>query len=332
VGCVWFYHVDEALRLSGLKRKNPIHKKELFFSVHYDEPGHAEDILLRKVKVIFFGKHPDLTNPNVIRAIDEADYFCAQTYHFQQKKIEDNELAKNTGGQMRRMFGRLGKLIVDGDVLASGGAAAAAAAAAAAKKAKVKKEKTSDAALDIDLVEDDEEVEPPRKEPEVVTGKRRAAAQAELAIKKTLAKEDVIDVDGDVVMQGADESGAGGAGEDEEDAAHTDNAPMEDEEDDIEYEVEDVLDDRVMEGRRQFLIRWKGYDASFDTWQDCDDCSNCPDIVKAYITRRYHSYPDKLLSVLSSFKRAKPVQPAASSINGPNLLNLPPDVRFFSRH
>lgn len=350
--------MNEALRLSGLKRREPIHKKELLFSVHYDEPGHAEDILMRKVKVIFFGKHPDLSNPNVVRAIDEADYFCAQTYHFQQRKIEDNELAKNTGGQMRRMFGRLGKLIVDGGVLATGGVGAAAAAAKSAasspvpspgasessaaqssksskqKKTRVKRE--AEVELDADLVEGGEEEEDlpvskrkPRVEDVIVPGgKRRAAAQAEQAIKATFAKEEVIDVDGDVVMDDVVEQEGVQV---DDDVAMTDNVPQEEEVEEEEYEVEDILDDRVVQGRRQFLVRWKGYDESFDTWQDTDDCGNCPDIIKAYVTRRYHSHPDKLLSMLSSFKRAKPVGvPAASATGGvPNLLNLPADVRFF---
>lgn len=283
----------------------------------------------------------------------QADYFCAQTYHFQQRKIEDNELAKNTAGQMRRMFGRLGKLIVDADLLASSGVAAVAAAGAGAapantsKPVRVKTEPQS-TQLDSDLI--DEEDLGPRKLPDnekeeeasassVVTGKRRAAAQAEAAIRQALAKEKVIDVDGDVDMgdddddDDGDKAAAGAASESNGDVRGADESggPQEEEEEDgEEYEVEDLLDDRVVDGRRQFLVRWKGYDESYDTWQDTDDCANCPDIVKAYVQRRYHAFPDKLLSMLSSFKRARPAgEAAAAPSNMPNLLNLPADVRFF---
>jgi hypothetical protein len=124
-----------------------------------------------------------------------------------------------------------------------------------------------------------------------------------------------LDVEGDVVMQEAEVLEGEATNED----------------DYVAYEVEDIIDDRVLSQKRQFLVRWKGFDESFDTWQNTDECSNCPDIIKAYVTRRYHAYPDKLLSLLSSFKRPAPAAATATVPPQacPNLFNLPADVRFF---
>lgn len=33
------------------------------------------------------------------------------------------------------------------------------------------------------------------------------------------------------------------------------------------YEVERILDHRVYQGNQQFLLSWKNYDCSFDSWE-----------------------------------------------------------------
>ena len=56
----------------------------------------------------------------------------------------------------------------------------------------------------------------------------------------------------------------------------------------LEFEVDRILNHRTRKrGRKQvteYLIRWKGYDAEHDFWQD--DTENMPDIVKAYWDRK----------------------------------------------
>jgi Chromo (CHRromatin Organisation MOdifier) domain len=37
---------------------------------------------------------------------------------------------------------------------------------------------------------------------------------------------------------------------------------------DDEYEVEEIVDHRIRSGRQEFRIRWKGYSAKDDTWED----------------------------------------------------------------
>lgn len=51
--------------------------------------------------------------------------------------------------------------------------------------------------------------------------------------------------------------------------------------DDDRYEVERLLDDERIQTQR-FLVRWKGYDSSHDSWVNENDL-NCPRILKRYI-------------------------------------------------
>jgi len=34
-----------------------------------------------------------------------------------------------------------------------------------------------------------------------------------------------------------------------------------------EYEVEDILEKRIISGEAHYLVKWKGYDASESTWK-----------------------------------------------------------------
>lgn len=65
----------------------------------------------------------------------------------------------------------------------------------------------------------------------------------------------------------------------------------------MEYEVEAILAHRDVQVRRkrnrartpvlqrQFLIKWKGYDESNNTWEPEQNCSNCKDKVDEYYAR-----------------------------------------------
>lgn len=59
------------------------------------------------------------------------------------------------------------------------------------------------------------------------------------------------------------------------------NGDVIDEIDDKDYEVEDILDQRVKFSKLQYLIRWKGYGPQHDTWERADGL-NCPDIIKKF--------------------------------------------------
>ncbi|XP_012233528.1 chromobox protein homolog 1 [Linepithema humile] len=53
---------------------------------------------------------------------------------------------------------------------------------------------------------------------------------------------------------------------------------------DNEYEVEELINLRTIKGRRQFLVRWKGYGESADTWENEKDLS-CPELIQEYLAK-----------------------------------------------
>lgn len=48
-----------------------------------------------------------------------------------------------------------------------------------------------------------------------------------------------------------------------------------------EYEVEAIMDSRTTKGKTKYLIRWKGFDESDDTWEP-EETLNCPDLIRAF--------------------------------------------------
>ena len=48
------------------------------------------------------------------------------------------------------------------------------------------------------------------------------------------------------------------------------------------FEVERVLARRVVRGREQFLIRWKGYSSFDDTWEPRENLENAPEALAAF--------------------------------------------------
>ena len=48
-----------------------------------------------------------------------------------------------------------------------------------------------------------------------------------------------------------------------------------------QYEVEAILGFRTIAGRRQYLVRWKGYSPDSDSWENEEDLS-CPKTLQDY--------------------------------------------------
>lgn len=48
------------------------------------------------------------------------------------------------------------------------------------------------------------------------------------------------------------------------------------------FEVEAIMDERVIRGRKQYLICWKGFGPEDNTWEEEQDCDGCPLIVAAW--------------------------------------------------
>lgn len=48
------------------------------------------------------------------------------------------------------------------------------------------------------------------------------------------------------------------------------------------FQVEKIVGHRTIKGRRQFLVRWKGYNASSDSWENEKDL-NCPNLIEDFL-------------------------------------------------
>lgn len=55
------------------------------------------------------------------------------------------------------------------------------------------------------------------------------------------------------------------------------------------FQVEKIIDSKRIKGKLHYLIRWKGYSASQDTWEPQDTLS-CPELINKYNeeVRFYH--------------------------------------------
>ena len=53
----------------------------------------------------------------------------------------------------------------------------------------------------------------------------------------------------------------------------------------VEYEVERILRSRRRRGRQQYLVKWKGYDNSENSWVSRQDLSNAPDALRDFLGR-----------------------------------------------
>jgi len=49
-----------------------------------------------------------------------------------------------------------------------------------------------------------------------------------------------------------------------------------------EFEVEKILNKRMVRGKEKFLVRWKGYTAEEDTWESRENLENAEELVKEY--------------------------------------------------
>jgi len=61
-------------------------------------------------------------------------------------------------------------------------------------------------------------------------------------------------------------------------------------EDDVEWEVEEILDSRIRRGKIQYLVHWQGYGPHERTWEPLENLSNAAETV-AEFHQRYPNRP-----------------------------------------
>lgn len=57
---------------------------------------------------------------------------------------------------------------------------------------------------------------------------------------------------------------------------------MNEEDDDVDWPVDLILDERWITGKRQLLLRWAGYDASADTWEPVEHLAGAAELLSAF--------------------------------------------------
>lgn len=74
--------------------------------------------------------------------------------------------------------------------------------------------------------------------------------------------------------------------------SNTKNAVENDDGNNVEYEVEDIVDHKIVKGETLFRIRWKNFDSSDDTWEAGAKLSlSCPVIIERYKDKKMKDTP-----------------------------------------
>jgi nitrogen regulatory protein PII-like uncharacterized protein len=62
--------------------------------------------------------------------------------------------------------------------------------------------------------------------------------------------------------------------------------PMPELEEEDEYEVEEVRDEKLIEGETHFLVKWKGWPSEYNQWVHHEDMENATEAIQSYSKRK----------------------------------------------
>ncbi|CDH55288.1 predicted protein [Lichtheimia corymbifera JMRC:FSU:9682] len=83
-------------------------------------------------------------------------------------------------------------------------------------------------------------------------------------------------------------------------------------EEDVLYEVESIKDMVILDsGQKLFLIKWKNYDDSENTWEP-EENLNCPDLLEQFLAQHAAQSRSRKRSPSASKRRRSTTQPATS--------------------
>ena len=60
-----------------------------------------------------------------------------------------------------------------------------------------------------------------------------------------------------------------------------------------EFKIEKILNKRTIRGKEKFLVRWKGYTAEEDTWENRENLENTKELVEEF-ERKYGEEVEEL--------------------------------------
>lgn len=84
--------------------------------------------------------------------------------------------------------------------------------------------------------------------------------------------------------------------------------PMPELEDEDEYEVEEVRDEKLIEGETHFLVKWKGWPSEYNQWVPQEDMENATEAIQSYWKRKGQENP-----LVAKKKQRKHVEPLAKA-------------------
>lgn len=95
-------------------------------------------------------------------------------------------------------------------------------------------------------------------------------------------------------------------------------------------QVSKIVGHRTIKGRRQFLVRWKNYSESADTWENEKDL-NCQELMEEYLSNEQEGKtPPKLKPKMEKSKKTKNI--SKKTQNGMYMSLLSIELLVFARY